>query len=203
MRALSQFGSDRSGTSAAEFAMVLPLLLLFLLGLIDAGRFMWECNRAEKATQMGTRFAVATDPVASGLTSYSFATTGEVAAGSSVPTANFDKATCDNSSCSCSASTGAFCDSVGYNGTAFSNTVARMAAMYPPIQASNVQVEYRNAGLGFAGNPDGPDVSPLVTVRLSGLTFRPISMLFLSTSLPMPGFDATLSLEDASGNQSN
>ena len=52
---------DRSAASAAEFALVLPLLLLFLFGIIDAGRFMWEYNRAEKATQVGARVAVVTD----------------------------------------------------------------------------------------------------------------------------------------------
>jgi Flp pilus assembly protein TadG len=31
---------DRSGSSAAEFAMVLPLLLVLLFGLIDTGRFL-------------------------------------------------------------------------------------------------------------------------------------------------------------------
>ena len=55
--------SDRAA-SAVEFAMVLPLLLLFLLGIIDVGRYMWALNTAEKATQMGARYAVVSDPVA-------------------------------------------------------------------------------------------------------------------------------------------
>ena len=58
---------DRSAASAAEFALVLPLLIVFLLGIIDAGRFMWEYNEAEKATQMGARYAVVADPAATGL----------------------------------------------------------------------------------------------------------------------------------------
>ena len=54
---------DRSGSSAAEFGIVLPLLLMFLFGIIDAGRFMWTYNHAEKATQMGARMAVVTSPL--------------------------------------------------------------------------------------------------------------------------------------------
>ena len=49
---------DRTGSGAAEFSLVLPLLILLLLGMIDTGRYMWEYNRAEKATQMGARFSV-------------------------------------------------------------------------------------------------------------------------------------------------
>ena len=44
-----------------------PLLPVLLLGLIDAGRFMWEYNQAEKATQMGVRYAVSTDLVPAGI----------------------------------------------------------------------------------------------------------------------------------------
>ena len=33
---------NRSGASAAEFGLVLPLLIILLLGIIDAGRFIWD-----------------------------------------------------------------------------------------------------------------------------------------------------------------
>ena len=192
----------------AEFALVLPLLLLFLFGIIDAGRFMWEYNQAEKATQMGVRYAVVTDPALSGLSGYSFAVSGGVPAGTAVPTSSgsgtewFDAATCTNTSCTCTGGSG-FCGGTGLNSPAFTNVVTRMAAMYPPIRAANVQIEYKNAGIGFAGNPDGPDVSPLVTVKLRSLTFRPITCMVFRCSINMPDFAATLTLEDASGNQSN
>jgi hypothetical protein len=192
----------------AEFALVLPLLLLFLFGIIDAGRFMWEYNRAEKATQMGVRYAVVTDPALAGLSTYSFAVSGGVLAGTSVPTSSgagtewFDMATCTNTSCTCTGGSG-FCGGTGLNSTAFTNVVARMAAMYPPIQASNVQIEYKNAGIGFAGNPDGPDVSPLVTVKLRSLSFHPITCMVFGCAIAMPDFRATLTLEDASDNGFN
>lgn len=193
----------RGGAGAAEFVLVLPVLTLFLLGIIDAGRFMWEYNRAEKATQAGARYAVATDLVPSGLAGYSFAVSGGVTKGEPVPTANFTKATCTNASCSCTATTGSFCASIGYNATAFTNVVTRMTAMYPQITASKVEIDYSNVGLGYAGDPNGPDVAPLVTVRLKSLTFKPITCLVFNCSISMPDFRAGLTLEDGSGNVSN
>src|SRR5215208_476868 len=64
--------SDCRAASAAEFALVLPFLLALLFGVIDAGRFMWEYNRAEKATQAGARMAVVTDVVADGIRTTNF-----------------------------------------------------------------------------------------------------------------------------------
>jgi len=62
-----------AGSSAAEFALVLPLFLILLFGVIDAGRFMWEYNQAEKATQVGARVAVVTNVLASQLRDENYA----------------------------------------------------------------------------------------------------------------------------------
>jgi hypothetical protein len=197
---------DVRAASAAEFALVLPLLLILLFGIIDGGRFMWEYNRAEKATQMGARFAVATDLVPSGLATYSFSINEGLPQGSAVPIASFDAATCDDSTCTCTG--GGVCGSIGYDGpgtgTAFGNIVERMRLMYPPIQPGNVEIEYRNVGLGFAGDPNGPDVSPLVTVSLTGMQFQPITTFFLGgATISMPDFRASLTAEDLAGDSSN
>ena len=181
--------------------MVLPLLLIFLLGIIDAGRYMWEHNRAEKATQMGARYAVVTDMVPSGLETYSFALSDGILAGNAVPIANFDRAVCNNSTCTCTG--GGVCGSAGYDAAAFANIVARMNAMYPPITGANVSVEYRNVGLGYAGDPNGPDVAPLVTVRLTDMSFQPITFVLFGADMPMPDFRAALTLEDGVGTVSN
>ena len=196
------FMRDRRGASAAEFALILPLLLLLLFGIIDAGRFMWEYNRAEKATQMGVRYAVVTDPIAPGIASYSFAVDGGIIAGDPIPVAAFDNAQCDDTDCAPCVG-GDVCSGIGYNSTAFTNLVTRMAAMYPPIGPGNVEVEYRNVGLGYAGDPNGPDVAPLVTVRLKDLTFKPITTLIFDVNLPMPDFRAALTLEDGAGTVAN
>jgi Flp pilus assembly protein TadG len=202
MKFLIRLLRSSEAASSAEFALVLPLLLVLLFGIIDAGRFMWEYNEAEKATQMGARYAVVTDMVPAGLASYSFAITDKITQGTTVPTANFDYVTCNSTDCNdCG---GTACDAIKdtRDGTAFQNIVTRMSYMYPQIRPANVTVTYKNVGLGFSGDPDGPDVSTLVTVALSGLEFHPITCLVMC-SINMPDFRAALTLEDASGSASN
>src|SRR5690242_5544437 len=88
---------DRSGASAAEFAMVLPLLLIFLFGIIDAGRWIWTYNRAEKAAQMGVRMAAVTDPIAPGITTTSYIGVGGLTQGDVIPASAFGRITCTGS----------------------------------------------------------------------------------------------------------
>ena len=203
MTCLRRLVRDPRGASAAEFALVLPLLLILILGLIDSGRFIWEYNRAEKATQMGARYAVATDPVLASLGSFSFTIDGGLPQGNVVPVDDFESATCDASNCTCNPSSGDFCAAAAHNPVAFANLVARMATMYPPIEQDNVRVEYRNVGIGYSGDPNGPDVVPLVTVWLTGLEFRPITFMLFGGDITMPPFRAALTLEDGSGSVSN
>ena len=193
---------DDRGVSAVEFAVVLPLLLFFLFGIIDAGRFMWDYNRAEKATEVGARYAVVTDLVAAGLDTYSFAVSDGVTQGDPVPVANFDNASCNSATSpnSCDCVGGNVCGSIVYDGTAFSNIVGHMQAMYPGIQPTNVEIDYKNVGLGYSGDPNGPDVAPLVTVKLRDLTFQPIVCVLFGCSFDMPSFRTALTLEDGSNN---
>lgn len=201
---LRAFWSDTRAASAAEFALVLPLLMMLLFGVIDAGRFMWEFNRAEKATQAGARYAVVTDVVAGGLTTTKFAgkTFSGVTlnAGDRIPASALPTVTCTDTTCTCGSCITGIPGT--YNSTAFTNIVTRMQYMMPSIQASNVTVEYSGSGLGFAGDPNGSDVSPLVTVKLTGMQFKPLAFLLFAT-IQMPDFATTLTAEDLSGTESN
>lgn len=189
-----------SGASAAEFALTLPAFLVFFFGILDAGRFAWEYNKAEKATQVGARFAAVTYPVAPGLDTYSFAT-GGLTPGDTIPAASFGVLRCTKAAgcvCAttpCPAGTGAVTGS-------WTQLVARMRQIYPTIKESNVQVEYRGSGLGFAGDPTGMDIVPIVTVQLTGMEFRPLTTLSMAT-LSMPTFHTSLTAEDSVGTQSN
>jgi len=191
---------DRSGSSAAEFALVLPLLILFLFGIIDGGRFLWETNKAEKATQAGARMAVVTDVISTGLGTQDYVGVGGLTQGDLIPASALSAITCTRTACTCSGS----CPT-GYataNSTSFDRIVERMSFMKPDIAAANVRISYRGSGLGYAGDPNGMEPAPLVTVELTGVQFRPL-VLFNAVAFNLPPFRTTLTAEDSSGAVSN
>ena len=105
---LRRFGRDRRGAGAAEFALVLPLSILFLVGLLDTGRLFYDINRGEKATQIGARWAVVTDPLAPELASTSyvgFVTPGGVTVnqGDRIPADALGLVECTQDGCKCDA----------------------------------------------------------------------------------------------------
>lgn len=211
MGGMARLVRDTRASSAAEFALVLPLLLIFLLGIIDVGRLMWTWNRAEKATQMGVRYAVATDMIPNGLAGHSFVN-GTITQGDPIPDTAFGGASCTSSAgaVSCSCKTGATCPSPLVSNsatalTAFNNIVVRMQRFMPQITAASVQVDYEYSGLGYAGDPNGSDVSPLVkvSIRPNTLTFRPTLLTLFGGTISLPSFSAALTMEDGQGTVSN
>ena len=205
------FGS-RSGASAAEFGLVLPLLIILLLGIIDAGRFIWEYNRAEKATQAGARVAVVTQIIPQGVADFKYVnqTVGGIKylQGDPLAASALGQVVCSKPSstlsCTCDNAGGtSFCPSMGTANTAgFNAIVTRMQAMYPRVSANRVVVEYRGSGVGYAGDPGGMDISPLVTVKLNGMTFNPL-VLFGLVSFTIPTFATSLTAEDSANTYSN
>lgn len=192
--------SNQGGASAAEFGIILPLFILFLLGIIDVGRWLWTYNHLEKATQMGARMAVVTNAAPAGINA-SYIGVGGLTQGDVIPAAAFGKITCDNTSCSCTTSP---CPTLGAFNTADFNRVQQwMTLFYHEIAPTNVTLEYSSSGLGYAGNPNGPDLAPIVTVRLSGMTFTPLACELVGCSFTMPTFVASLTFEDGVGAQSN
>jgi len=53
----SQSLSRRRGAVAIEYALVLPALLLFIFGLVDAGRLLWTYTTLYRATEAAARCA--------------------------------------------------------------------------------------------------------------------------------------------------
>lgn len=208
MTARRAFVRDERGAGAAEFALILPVFLLFLLGIIDVGRYMWAVNEAEKATQIGARWAVATDLIPYGLTDYSFVIDGGITQGLPVPSTSFSGIHCEGSgndvACNCINGTCPpnFDPTPGDLGqAAFDMLVARMRSIYPRLSADDVQVDYLHSGLGFAGDPNGADVAPLIQVSLLNQRFPLFFMLGNEVSLP--SFSYALTMEDGSGTTAN
>ena len=196
---MTRFLRNQSGATAAEFALVLPLLLLLIFGVIDGARFIWEYNRAEKATQIGVRVATVIDALPSGLVDAEYVGVGGLTQGDAIPASALGSMVCSRTACTCAGT----CPPTGtINTAAFDTIVGRMNTMRPDIAVDNVRVEYRGSGLGFAGDPNGMEVSPLVTVRLTGLTFKPITSLLLA-NMTIPDLSSTLTAEDSAGTQSN
>jgi hypothetical protein len=193
---------------------VLPLFLVMLFAVIDGGRFMWESNEAEKATQIGARVAIVTDVLAPGLRDEDYAgkTVGgtTLKSGDLIPAAALGSVKCTSTGCVCESGT---CPaSLGtMNAAAFTALVTRMKQMYPSIANTNVEVRYRGSGFGIAeastgggggGATEQMEISPLITVTLTGVQFRPLTTFALKT-VTMPDFSTTLTAEDASGQISN
>jgi hypothetical protein len=200
---LRLFVRDGRGATAAEFALVLPLALLFFFGIIDAGRLFFNLDRGEKATQIGARWAVVTDPVTPELATTSYVGTTvdgvTLTQGDRIPADALGLITCTQTSCVCTTNP---CPSgMTRNGTPFNILLARIRQIMPDVTASNLIVEYRGSGLGYAGDPNGMEISPLVTVRIAGLTFSPLILFGLNVTLP--DFSYTLSMEDGQGTESN
>ena len=213
-----------SGAAAAEFALVLPIALLFFFGIIDMGRYVWRINELEKAVQMGARYAVATDVVANRLAAMDYGDPGivcpnadtgtdEVLAPGDTICANAQgTVTCDKSSgsleCTCAPTSvgAASCqgDDEDVDEAAFDSIVSRMRVVAPFIADDEVVIKYDGSGIGFAGDPatddDGNDLSdtaPIVTVGTTSGTMR---MLFLlGGTVPLPPFSYSQTLEDGDG----
>lgn len=188
---------ESRGTSTVEFAAVVFLFLLAVLGLVDFARALWQWNLAARATQVGVRFAVVSDFAARNLSTLDGAVLAPV--GTAVPASAVapNPTVCTAEGCGPEADS---TDAALLDRAAFARIVARMRAHHRRLGPDNVVVEYRHVGLGLAGNPRGPDLDPIVTVRLVGLRFEFLALGFLRLPpIEMPDFRASLSAEDGRG----
>lgn len=196
-----RFAHDERG-AAAEFALVVPLLILFVLGTIDVGLYAWRINQSEKATQMGARWAAVTDPLANEIASTSYVNYNNggtlITQGDRIPASAMGVLSCTDTGCTCTTNP---CPGTTFNSTAFTALADTMRRVLPAIQDSNVVVEYRGSGLGFAGDPNGPDIAPIITVRLVDMTFTPVTLVLFGANVGLPEFAYSLTSEDADGDE--
>lgn len=196
--------SDKSGAVLTEFAVVGPLLIVFVLSVIELSTALWAWNAAAKAAQYGARLAATSAPVATDIDTFAApgnpCTPGTDCPGD--PLAYF-KVECSGASGVCNGGGGAL-DAAALNwivrGTdgACGVGVGRqgMCDIYGRIAPTNVAITYEHTGIGFAGNPSGP--TPSITVRVTGLTFATPLLGLVSgmLNITMPPFSTTVMAED-------
>lgn len=203
------------GSVAVEFALLLPVLLIFLFGIIDVGLWMWAQNRAEKATQAGVRHAAVTGYVAQGLESIDFA--ARYYGGYRMPAGLLPDIDCYGASSTCQLTCNSpdcdpdsvTSDDINFSTEAFTAILNAVRGQFPEAQAENLVIRYRHVGLGYAGDPNGSDVSPLVTVEIrdnlntGDRLFRPLFLgLYLPNGFDLTGVRSTMTMEDGSGTAS-
>ena len=185
----SRFVRAEDGTATLEMSLVAFLLFVTTFSVAEFAVLWWEMNSADKATQVGVREAVVSDPIATELASWDCGTSSILPGTpcSASGTATFGTITCDGSTQSCSSG-------YTFNGTEFNRLLARMQQVFPLLTGAEVSIDYTDIGLGFAGRVRPV---PLVSVRLVGMTFDFLAIEFMmGRSVAMPNFRATLTGED-------
>ena len=193
---LSRFIRNQRGAAGAEFALIIVVFAGLLLGIIDFGRALWEYNNAMKACQVGVRFAIANNIIATNLMTYDGIKDGKLDALAPIPLSEFPTPiVCDDSGCT---------PNEGYEAAAYDAIYNAMGAHFPrlgtaadPNPQAIVEVTYEHIGMGKAGNPYGPDVWPLTTVSIRGLQFE-FSTPLIGAIVPFefPRCSASLTGED-------
>lgn len=194
------FRHCEEGISSVEFAIVCSVFFLFVFGIIDFSRALWEWNGAAKATHSGVRFAVVNDPVSDAI-EYDGIANG-YGNGETIPLIAFNEG--KPLSCArpadktiCILANG---DVKTGNDVAFLAIVDRMKKTYDRIEPRNVIVEYRHIGLGFSGNPFGSDIIPSVTVRLKLDPFEFVTPGLSGVfTIVRPDYQTTFTAEDHKG----
>jgi len=204
-RALPRFLADQTGAAAVEFALVSLVFLSLMVGTVDVTRLLWEVNSIKGGTRAAARYAVVNPPAAQALTDFDGVSLG-YGGGQAIPASVIGTYICTSTGCTCSGGTS--CGANTLDSTTFDAIVAIMQGYYSGVDPTSIVVQYSPVGLGISGNPFGPDVDPLVTVRLcqasdgaacTPMQFAPgVLQAFGIAPFNMPPVASSLSGEDLS-----
>jgi len=209
--------ADVQGATAVEFAIIASLLIMLTFGILEFGLAWYDYNMGAAAAQRAVRYAVQSDPVAEFFNpfgGYNGTLDGGFAAGANLTLSVLPEFEVDCTGSGSGASVTATCtcpstcpsvttESGGFivtsaSNTAFQNILTVVQSIYPTAQASNLEVDYKHIGLGFAGST-GVNIIPQVTVKLTGLTYNFVALTAFGFDIvTMPNFQSTLIAEDLS-----
>jgi Flp pilus assembly protein TadG len=128
----------QEGTTAVEFALIAPLLILFSAGLMDFSLILYDFHRYSEVTRRGVREAVIQAPIAS------------------LNTLSTTPVICDGDADGGVTCTGAAVVSA----VSFSSILSEMKKMVPGVTGDKVQIRYVDSGLPASAGL----VTPSVTV---------------------------------------
>ncbi len=179
----------RTGASLAEFALILPLLMLLTFGMLETGFLLWQIQQGEIAAKRAVRLASTRALLAPG----AFGDCGP-----STPTNAQAGQECallvggDLSlwaTCRGNGTGGAAC------GPDIAALVTEIGRFYPRAEPENIVIEFHGAGLGFQGL--GHPV-PLITVKFENVQYEWITLGALAglTNITLPDMSASAAAED-------
>lgn len=220
---LRRLRDDSEGAAFLEFTLFAGVFFTILFGIIEFSLAFYQWNAATKAVQIGARLAAVSNPVAQELKTL----TGP--GGGSDPTDPMPSfsAVCNGQTEQCDCTYDGNAMNCTYNAAAMETLVygrgndgdcnrapnLGMCTLFYRIAPSNVVVEYRHTGLGYAGRPSveyttgqfSSHVVPTISVHI-GAPAEPIPFQFYFLSgllgfgdVPIPGLLSTVTGEDLAG----
>lgn len=203
-----RFWRDEVGGPLVEMAVMTPIIFVFMFGSVDFLYAFYQWGAATKAVEVGTRLAVVSDPVASGLSTMPTNALSGTTVVLGDPMPDFE-VTCAAGACTCTRGT---CTGFGSYSAPAMNTIVfgrgssacndattfynvGMCDIFSKATADKVRIVYSQTGLGHAGRSAGP--VPTVTVSLQSIPFH---FLFLNgllgfADVTMPSFATTMTGE--------
>lgn len=164
---IHNFQRNDEGEAAIGFGLLLPLLVLMCLTILEFSILIFDYHRAGEATRRGARTVVISAPIID--------PDSLVSGGVIVCTGTGGGVSCNGGSAQAP--------------EVFLVMITEMQEILPQIQHENVEVEYRDVGLGDATTPGG--IVPLVTVRLVNLSHTFLMLQGFpgfGLSIPFPPF---------------
>ena len=167
----SRLARDTRGEAIVGFALLMPVLIAVSLAILEFSLVVMDYHRAGEATRAGARHFAISEPVAN---------VSGFGPGSVL--------TCTSSGTSVTCSGAA-----AENPAVFNAAVASIQTILPSVTPQNIEVEYRDSGIGDATTPGG--IIPVVSVRLINLQ-RPYTVMTF-----VPGIPSTITFPTFSTSQ--
>lgn len=167
------FHREDRGAALVELAVVVPIMLLLIFGLIDFSRMGFSYVMAGKATDRAVRIAVVNPPACVGVPEFN-------ERGSSDNSGYKSGTSCSISGGLCADPGKISCTATLTNPTAASVWADVRGLMPTNATEANLQFNYEfNSDLGFLGGP----YTPIVTVEIQNLDFEFVTPLGLLAGL--------------------